>query len=178
MNLTKWKAYETARSIIQAGLDLVTGIRTFLADGLLQISTLAISGTAAEKFKTTTASFFTILGIQYTKAATDNLTFTAAQTINTAAGVGDFWGIWLVQINAAGTVSTKAPSADQVYTTEALALAALPVIDASNVSLGYITINANVDSSWTANTDDMTDASDCLTATFTDTAIKALPAAV
>lgn len=142
------------------------------ADGLLSISTLVISAAAAEKFKTTTTSYFKLNDIQYSKAATDGLVFSAADTINTGGAVGSFWGAWLVQINAAGTVSTKSVGADQVYTTEALALADLPDVDAGNVSLGYISINASDDSSWTANTDDMTDGSDCATATFTDSALK------
>jgi len=159
-----------------ASVSWVNEFVTYLSDGLLVSSDLAISGTA-EKFKTTSIAAYTIGSLNYTKAATDNLTFTAADTINTGAATGDFWGIWLVQINAAGTVSTKSPSSDQVYASSALALAALPEADADNTSLGYILIEANTDSSWTANTDDMTPASDCQASSFVDASVKTVPSA-
>lgn len=153
------------------------GLLAWVQDRLLSIATLAISATA-EKFKTTTTSYYQIAGIQYSKNATDNLTFTAADTINTAGDDGDYWGAWLVQINAAGTISTKSVDDDQVYTSEADAIAALPDADADNVALGYIVINANENSSWTANTDDMTDASDCVEAKFVDATLAGLPDAI
>ena len=139
-------------------------------DNLTAIGTLLISGADATKFKTTTVAAYTINGAPHTKAATDNLVFSAANTINVGTAVGSYWGAWLVQVNAAGTVSTKPAGglADQVYASEALAVAALPAADATDAALGYITINANADSAWTALTDDMTDGSDCLTADFYD----------
>ena len=147
---------------------------SLLADGLLSIGTLAISAAAAEKFKTTTTAYYTLDGIQYSKAATDNLVFSANDTINTGTAEGDFFGVWLVQVNAAGTVSTKSPATDQSYTSADLALGALPTADANNTALGYIIIGANTDSAWTANTDDMTPASDCASAVFEDSALKAV----
>ena len=48
-----------------------------------------------------------------------------------------------VQINDAGTVSTKVPAATQAYDTAPLALAALPSADAGNVAIGYIAIANN-----------------------------------
>lgn len=132
------------------------------------IGTLAVSATA-EKFKTTTTATFVIAGATLTKAATDLLVFSAADTINVGTAVGDYWGAWLVQINAAGTISTKSVSADQAYASEVLAIAALPDPDSGNVALGYITVQANTDSSWTANTDDLTAASDCQDVNFVDT---------
>lgn len=129
------------------------------ADHLEAIGTLAISATA-EKFKTTSIAAFQFDGTRATKAATDNLVFSAAYTINSAQDSGQFWAAFLIQINAAGTVSTKVVSADQAYTTEAAAIAALPSADSGKVSLGYITLRTNVDGTWTANTDDMTAASD------------------
>lgn len=137
-------------------------LRKQVNDALFDIGTLAISGVAAEKFKTTTTAAYKIGGAQYTKAATDNLTFTAAHVVTAT-----LWGIILIQINAAGTVSTKVPAATQAYASQALALAALPQADANNVALGYIIINAD-SGDWTANTDDMTNGSDLTTATFTD----------
>ena len=153
----------------------VNSLIDYLSDGLLISSDLAISGTAA-KFKTTATAAYTIGGLCYTKAATDDLTFTAADTINTAAGAGDFFGVWLVQINATGTVSTKSPAADQVYASEASAIAALPDADTGNIAIGYIAIGAKTGASWTANADDMTPGGDCASASFVDATLKTLPA--
>ena len=137
---------------------------------LLAIGTVVISAADATKFKTTTTAQYQIGSGQFTKAATDNLVFSAANTINVGTATGSFFGAWLIQINAAGTVSTKPAGGltDQVYTSSALALAAIPEPDDLNVGLATVVIAANADSSWTANTDDMTPASDCVSATFAD----------
>ena len=87
--------------------------------------------------------------------------FSSADTINTGAVAGLFWGVWLVQINVSGTISTKSPSSDQVYTSEALAIAALSSVDAGNTAMGYITIQSNTGAAWTAITDDLASGSDC-----------------
>ena len=157
---------------------LANGLRLYVADQMLAIGTLAISATA-EKFKTTTTAIYRIGGTHYTKAATDNLAFSAAYTVNTGAAAGQFWGAFLVQINAAGTVSTKAVAADQVYASEAAAIAALPAADASNVRIGYITVQTKDTDAWVANTDDLTAGSDCAAANFYDLPAPAtLPSAV
>lgn len=154
--------------------DLAAKVNVAFGDGLLADGTLAISATA-EKFKTTTTAYYRINGVQYTKAATDSLVFSAADTINTAGTAGTFWGVWLVQINAAATISTKSPSADQVYDSEAEAIADLPDPDTSNVALGYITVNSASGTKWTANTDDLTDASDVTEANFYDATVLTYP---
>lgn len=171
----------TAGKLAAAVTTMINGLRTYLADGMLQIGTLTISATA-EKFKTTTEAIYTIAGLPYTYPATDDLVFSAANTINTAAGAGTLWGIWLVQINAAGTVSTKPAAADMTYATEAAAIAALPAVDASNVQLGYITVQALEATDWVANTDNLTvgvGAGNCTARSFYDLpAAKSLPAAL
>jgi len=164
--------HATFKTVVDDLKTLGNALRTYMNDGLLVHGALAISGVAAEKFKTTATAVYTINGVTYTKAATDNLTFTAAHEITASK-----FGIILIQIDAAGTISTKVPGALQAYDSAALALAALPAVDASNVALGYIAI-ANIASTWTANTDDLTDASDVTTAAFSNTAIKAIPSAV
>lgn len=146
---------------------IVNGLVNRTADGVLQIGTLAISATP-EDFKTTTTLYWRRLGIQFSKTATDTLAFASAYTINTGAAAGSFWGAFLVETTDGGTITAKAVSADQVYTTEALAIAALPSATAGSVAIGYITVNANDDTDWVANTDDLTDASDCATASFYD----------
>lgn len=156
---------------------LVFGGTGTLPNGLVTVGTLA-KDAVAEKFKTTTTAVYRIGGIQYSKAATTALVFSAADTINTAAGAGQFWGIWLVQINAAGAVSTKSPAADQTYANEAAAIAALPAADAGNVALGYITVQSKEATSWTATTDDLTAASDCAAANFVDADVLGTSVAV
>lgn len=148
----------------------LNAIRTYIADGLLAIGTLAISATA-EKFKTTTTAFYRISGVHYSKAATDDLVFSGTSTINTAGAAGTtHWGAFLVQINAAGTVSTK-PAAytsgtDQDYASEALAIAALPAPDAANVQIGYITVQGKASTAWIEATSDLTAGSDCQSRNF------------
>jgi hypothetical protein len=120
--------------------------------------------TDTAKFKTAQVMVYTINGINYTKAATDNLTFTAAHVITASK-----FGIFQIQIDAAGTISTKVPGATQAYNSAALALAALPAVDAGNVSIGYLAIENNA-GDWTANTDDLvaSGGSDQTSAAFTD----------
>jgi len=149
---------------------LANALQASFKDGLLSIGTLAIDATP-EDFKTTTTAYYRLGSIQYAKAAATGISFSAADTINVGAASGSFWGVWLVQVNAAGAVSTKSPSADQVYASEAAAIAALPAVDAGNIAMGYITVNANDDVAWTANTDDLTPASDCADANFVDASV-------
>jgi hypothetical protein len=132
------------------------GDGTYARAGLAKDST-------PEDFKTTRTARYEISGVKYTKAPTTGLSFTLAHVVTASK-----FGIVLVQINAAGTISTKVPASPQAYNTAALALAAKPAVDASNVELGYIEIENNA-GDWTANTDDLTDGSDLTTADFTET---------
>jgi hypothetical protein len=149
--------------------------RTWLSSGILQIGTLTIDA-VPEKFKTTTVLYWKRNGIQFTKAATTALAFTAAHPVTASK-----FGIILVQITDAGVVSTKIPGATQTttmaYNSAALALAALPAVDTGNTAIGYIAIAAD-SGGWTAITDDLTNASDLTTATFVDVAAATFPAAL
>jgi hypothetical protein len=142
---------------------LAKGVLT--SAGVLYPAGLAIHSTP-EQFKTTNRFVGRLNGETFGKAATTGLTFTANHVVTASK-----FGIVLVQITPAGTISTKVPGATQTtamaYNTAALALAALPSPDAGNVAMGYIAI-ANNAGDWTANTDDLTDGSDVTTATFTD----------
>lgn len=133
-------------------------IRRVFGNGILATPLLAIDATP-EKFKTTNPFAASIGGVIITKAATAAIVFSGAYVITGA----NKWGAFRVQINAAGTISTK--GAASAYATEALAIAALPAVDTGNVSLGYISVQAK-GATWTANTDDMTDGSDCVVAHF------------
>jgi len=153
-------------------------VSSYLQDKLLSIGTLLITA-AAEKFKTTTTAYFRIKGIQFSKTATDNLTFGTAYTVNGLGGAGTaHWGSFRIQVDAAGTVTGLAVSADQDYATRALAEAALPAAADGQVSLGHITVQAKTGGlTWTADTDDMTAASDCTAAYFVDATIPTIPGA-
>lgn len=142
------------------------------ADGLVLPGALqanSLHGTAGlavhstpEQFKTTATVGYFVYGVACSKSAATGLTFTAAHVVAASK-----FGVVLVQVNAAGTISTKVPAATQSYDTAAAALAALPEPDSDKVALGYIAI-ANNAGAWTANTDDLTDGSDLTTATFVD----------
>lgn len=88
------------------------------------------------------------------KAAATGITFTAAHVITASK-----YGIILLQISNAGAVSSKVPAATQAYDTDGAALAALPAADSGKVAIGYLLIQNNA-GDWTANTDDLTAASD------------------
>jgi hypothetical protein len=158
--------------------DVITKIdewRTYLSDGVLQHGTLAIDA-VPEKFKTTTVTIWRRNGMQFSKAATTAIVFSAAHPVTASK-----YGIILVQIDDAGTISTKIPGATQTtamaYNTAALALAAKPAVTAGNTEIGYIAI-ANNAGDWVANTDDLTDGSDLTSATFVNTTASSIPAAL
>jgi hypothetical protein len=138
----------------------LNAVRAFIADGMLTIATITVSGVSALKFKTTTTTAFRLSGIVYTKVAEDEIVFTTAGTINVAGAAGTaHWGAWLVQTTAAGVVTTKAVgggTTDQDYATEALAIAALPAATAANCPLGYITVQGLASTSWVAATSNLT----------------------
>lgn len=152
-------------------------LRTYLAsDGIINTTTLSVGSNTAQVANT--AFQYLIDGVPYHKAAvTAGTAFSAADTINTGAAAGFYWGIWAVQIDAAGTISTKSPSSDQVYADEATAIAALPAADAGSVVVGYVTVKSLENVDWVAQTDDLTDASDCTEANFYSTA-SGIPAAL
>lgn len=150
------EAVEASMLITALRDTFLNGLRSYLADGMLSIGTITVSAGDATDFKTTTTAIYRIAGTHYTKAATDTLSFSAADTINTGAGAGTLWGIWLVQINAAGTVSTKPGASDMTYANEAAAIAALPAVDADNIQIGYITVQGLEATEWVANTGNLT----------------------
>ena len=173
-----------AASLSGDALAAVNGIIDYLADGLWTIATLANSDTP-NKFKTTTTSAYSIGGITYTKTATDDLEFSHADTINDNGATNTLYGGWVIQINAAGTVSTLAETGqsgvvDQEHESAALALAAAQAITpaAANAVLGYLVIaydatgEGDEGGTWAANTTDLTTNA---TTTWTDGDIKTLP---
>lgn len=135
-------------------------------DGILSTAGLAINA-APEKFNVG-AHVARVGGVWVEKAADAAKTFSAAHVIT-----ANKFGVILVQMTNAGVISTKVPASPQAYNSAGAALAALPAADAGNVAIGYIAIENNA-GDWTANTDDLTDASDVTTATFNNTAADIL----
>jgi hypothetical protein len=117
--------------------DLLTGLlnRCFGICGL-------VIATTSTKIKTATAVDYTINGLNYQKAATDNITITAGavQAISTFCK-------YLVSVDAAGTVTTTKGNDG---TTAALAL--LSDLPANNAPLGYFQIATNGSTTFTAGT--------------------------
>jgi hypothetical protein len=114
---------------------------------------------AAEKFQT--GAFVARVGATvFQRAAATALTFTAAHVVS-----ADKFGAIRIQMAANGTISTKVVASPQAYDSAYEALQNLPNPDAGNIAIGYILIEAD-NSTWTANTDDMTNGSDLVAATF------------
>lgn len=170
--MTVRKGYYNDQRAARAKID---EFRSWHSAAILQSGTLAIDA-VPEKFKTTTVLYWRRNGIQFSKAATTAIVFSAAHPVTASK-----FGIVLVQITDAGVVSTKIPGATQTtamaYATAAAALAALPAPDANNTAIGYIAIAAKA-ALWTATTDDLTNGSDLTTATFVDVAAASIPAAL
>ena len=135
------------------------------------LSVRSIDATA-EKFKTTATLYWRRGAIQFSKTAQTAIVFSAGHVVTASK-----FGVILVQVNDAGTISTKVPGSPQAYNTAPLALAALPEADTGNLAIGYIAIAAKA-ATWTANTDDLTNGSDLTTATFNNVAAASLPAAL
>ncbi len=133
--------------------------------GVIDNPTLAVGSTTD---RVANAAFnYRIANVNYTQAAeAAGEEFTVAHTIAASK-----YGIILMYVNAAGTISSLVPGASQTdaqsYDTAALAHAAGDTILTvpGTLLIGRILI-LNDAGLWTANTDDMTNASDVVTATF------------
>lgn len=147
-------------------------VADYLADGLWIHGDLGVHATP-EDFETTQIAVYSIGGVMYTKAASVVTAFTAAHVVTAAK-----FGTVLIQINAAGTISSLVTGATQTtamaHATAAAAVAAVPAPSADNVALGYFLIEAGI-ADWDANTDDMTAASDLTDITIVNADVKTLP---
>lgn len=164
-------AYAQAREYRSGFNDL----RTFLTTAVLQAAGLAVDATA-EKWKTTATFIWRRNGIQFSKAAATAQLFTANHVITALK-----YGIIMIQVTDAGVFSTKVPGATQTtamaYNSAALALAALPAVDAGNTYVGHMVIQNNA-GDWTANTDDLTAASDITAVTFVNATVDTIPSSL
>lgn len=114
-----------------------------------------VEGTNANTIKTTAACFYTIGGVSYKKAATDNIAMTAA-----TAQADLTYRLYLVSINANGDVAITAGTA------EATDIATLPALPAASAPLGYFKI-ATSGGTFTSGSTDLSGAG--VTDTFYDT---------
>jgi len=179
--------HATFKAVVDDLKTLANALRTFVADGMLAVATITVSGGDATKYKTTATCIYRIAGVYYSKAATDTLAMTTADTINLAgAATTAHWGAWLVSIGVDGTPhtthATYTSGTDQDYATEAAAIAALPAPAASHTQIGYFTVQGLASVAWTATTSNFTvggGAGNCTARTFYDLPTPAtLPAAV
>lgn len=135
--------------------------REELNTGVISDPVIAI-GSTAERFANG-AFDYQIDNVSYSKAvvAAGSL-FSAAHAISASK-----WGIILLYIDTSGSISSLVPLATQAYDTAAEAhIAGDAVVTLKGtILIGKILIN-NDASLWTANTDDLTNASDVTTATF------------
>lgn len=166
-NITEHTVYASFRSLAATKISALTvklqGSELGTDDtlGVITDPTLVI-GSTAERVANSAFDYL-INGTTYSKAAVAaGSVFTAAHIVSATK-----FGVILLYINTAGAISSKVPLATQAYATAALAHTAADTIaaDANICYIGRILINAGA-GAWTANTDDMTAASDLTTATF------------
>jgi len=121
--------------------------------GLSTFPTFSMNATTKDKFDATAAAG-AIDGIALSVSATTNIEFSAANTINSGAAASALWGAWLIQVNAAGTYSTKPSNGltNQIFATEQEAIDFLPDVDSGNVRAGYVTIQMTASNTFTCNT--------------------------
>lgn len=150
-----------------------TGTLAALAAGeVLVKSTLAI-GADLTKFTIGNALVTRHAGRQVEKADEDDIAL-GTDTINTGTAAGQFWGIWMIEMTAAGVVTAKVPSADQVHASEAAAIAAIPAVTAGSVKLGYITVETVANLAFTAGTHEIDGTTPTSTVNFVDEAVSDL----
>lgn len=129
---------------------LKRGADTSQGTGPLTTATLAI-GSTDTKIATALVQYV-IKGVAYQKAAVTAGTTLAAGTIPI-----DKWGLYLLSIDSAGTITCTA-AADNFttgYATEAAAIAALPATPANNASLGYATVQTASGTTFVGGTDSL-----------------------
>lgn len=104
---------------------------------LLSAAGNAVAASAAAVTFSIELYFQNVAGVLTSRAATAAQAFTGTETI-----AANLWGVWLVQVTAAGVQTTKAAADAMAFATEADALAATPAPDALNGVCTVITIQA------------------------------------
>lgn len=99
--------------------------------------------------KNTTAYDYMIADRIYTDAINGNCDTGTAATFPTAT-----WGVFKVSVDTSGALTaTWDTNGSAGYTTEALAIAALPDTPSGELSIGYVTVQAHAGNSFTAGSD-------------------------
>lgn len=101
------------------------------------VGTPLFEAAAATTF-TIEAFYQNVASVMTLRAATAAQAFTAAFTVTDGG-----WGVVLVQVSAAGAITTKAPNTTMAYATEEDALRNCPQPDAGNGVVGILTIEAS-----------------------------------
>ena len=144
-------------------------VRLVGAAAIITATTITVHSTPEQL---AVAAFYAVANGRYVaKAAQTGITFTAAHVVSAGK-----YGVVLLQMDNAGTISTKVPAATQAYDAAAQATAALPAADAGKVAIGWLRIQAKAGAAWTANTDDMTAGSDLQAITITNNPVTAASA--
>jgi len=131
----------------EADIQTIEAAYNKVVDGLLNGcfgSAGLAEGTNANTFKTVNDVYYTIAGVMYKKAATDNIAMTAAAQQADATKC-----IYLVEIDANGTVSTQKGTE-----VAAAATATPPTRSASKAVLGWIQV-VNSGGTFTAGSTDL-----------------------
>jgi hypothetical protein len=118
------------------------------------------------------AFLYRINGVNYSKGAVAAGTALPADYDLTTAK----YGVILLFINAAGTITYQFPATVQAYDTAALAMAAGDTLQAKITSdlcyIGRVLLYNNTGSTWDSQTDDLTNASDITNAVFMDASLN------
>ena len=126
-------------------------VRALITPTLSAMGSAEASGAAATTF-TLEAFWQNVAGVPTSRAADAAVAFTAPFTV-----IDGGWGVFITQVDAAGVVTTKAPSGTMGYATEAQALAACPKPDLLNGHVNTVVVEA-VGADWVAGTSNTGDA--------------------
>lgn len=126
------------RDVNSAALRQLIGCQVYGKAGLAE-------GTNANTFKTTNAVNYSIDGVVYAKAATDNIAFAAVSGSVFAAQAAGETRYYLFQIDSAGAITVKQSAAG----------GEIPAVDASRCALGAMKIVCNNAATFTPGSTDL-----------------------
>lgn len=130
---------------------LLNAQRSLFLNHTLVSGALVIGTGATTSYRHSVNGTVIVAGKLVAMGAAADHAFTAAHVITQ-----NLWGVALITMNAAGTFKSTVPLATQAYTSEALAIAAMPAVPANEAVVGYITIRARSTVDFTGNTTTLT----------------------
>lgn len=149
--IVKARQFDAAQGAwVEYGTLTVTPGAMTAGTGSLTSPVLALGSTDTQVANS--AFQYTVNGLDAAKAAVAAGTALAAGTIPS-----NTWGIYLLSINAAGTIAVAAGALNFTtgYASEAAAIAALPATPANQASMGYVTVLTKVGSAFIGGTDSL-----------------------